>query len=50
MGPGLCRRPNSNPKRPQTPPTGDTALRSLRNNKDDVRSKNILVAGHKEGH
>ena len=38
----LCRRQNSNPNRPQTPPTGDTALRSLRNNEDDVRSKNIL--------
>ena len=50
MGSGLCRRPNSNPNRPQTPPIGDTTFRPLRNNEDDVRSKTILVAGHEEGH
>ena len=50
MGSGLCRRPNSNPNRPQTPPIGDTTFRPLRNNEDDVRSKNFLVAGHEEGH
>ena len=29
---------------------GDTTFRPLRNSEDDVRSKNILVAGHEEGH
>ena len=50
MGHGLCRRPNSNPNRPQTPPIGDNTFRQLRNNEDDVQSKNILVTGHEEGH
>ena len=51
MGPGLVDDQiviHNNPNQPQTPPTGDTAFRSLRNNDDDVRSKNILVPDMKK--